>query len=317
MPYHDGAFGRRRFASMPWCPLLLSCFVLLGGCQSDPTKVDVKFEPLDKITLSTPLGGLVFSFSKEKEKATPSPAELARQAKASKGALLFSAFDFSTGPLPEGCKDFQAGRYGNLELPKDGAVVADIEHSVEALKKGPGAPDEAVIALAVYKSRAFRSVCGPTIKAKLKPGSRINGWVLNDKAFQSFAKISAEEIDVTPRIIIIVLEKSVFDRRLSPTAANLLLSRYRYDVPPNTDSLAFDPKTGSTVLTYSQDLGDVQIDGATRDALTGGVVRIFVGARYMYVVEFSTNTAGISDSKWAAFQTYIDSFRYVAPAGVN
>jgi len=291
---------------------LLAALFLLAGCEGMGTSV--KVQPIDNITLGTPLGKLVFSFAKEQEKATASPAELAKKADATKGSLLFRAYDFSTGPLPEGCKDFQSGRYGNFELTKED-TLGEIEKSVDKLEKGPGAPDEAVIALAVYKAPAFRSLCGPVTKAKLKPGSAINGWLLNERSFQAFAKINAEEIDVTPRITIIALEKSVFDRRrLDATAANLLLSRYRYDVPPNTDSLAFDPKTGSTLMAYSQALRDVAIDGATRDALTGGVVRIFVGARYLYVVEFTTNTAGISDTKWNAFQSYVDSFRYVAPA---
>jgi hypothetical protein len=310
--FADRFENRHRLSNWLASGPLLASLLVLAGCPTDPTKVDVVFKPPEAITLSTPFGSLVFSFSKEKEKTVASADQLAKQSAPSKDSLLFREFDFNTGPLPEGCKPFEAGRYGNFEFPDDGAAVAGIRKKVEALRAETGAPDEAAIALAVYEARAFRSLCGPATMAKLKPGSRINGWLLNDKAVKVFGGAGQAEIDVTPRITIIALEKKEFEGRLKPTAMNVLLSRYRYEIPPNSDSVAFDPKTGSTVLTYTWDLRDVALGNATRDVLAGGVLRIFIGKRYIYLIDFYTNTAGISDSKWTAFQTYVDNFRYVA-----
>jgi hypothetical protein len=186
-----------------------------------------------------------------------------------------------------------------------------LRKKVDALRTDTGVPDEAAIALAIYEADAYQSLCGPATAAKLKAGSRINGWVLNEKAVEKFQATGQGEIDVTPKIIITVLSKDAFKGRLKPTAINVLLNKYRFDIPPNSDTLAYEPKTGTTVVAYSQDLQDVAVGNLTRSFYAGGILRIFVGKTHIYLIEFQTNTSGISGSVWDGYQKYLDSFTYV------
>jgi len=301
--------------AVAWAGLLLAAAV--AGCNTNPgqgSNLNVEYTAPQSIELATPFGTIRLNFAKEKERVAASTAQLAKPPAGAKDPLLFREFDFATGPLPEGCSRFEDGQYARFVFPKDGAPLEGIEKRVESLKRDTGSPDEAVIALAIYQARAFRSLCGPETLAKLKPGSRINGWTLNEKAVELYKARGQEAVDVTPKIIIIALDKNAFGGRLKPTPINVLLSKFRFEVPPNSDSIAFDPKTGATILAYSMDYQNVTIGDVTRNAMAGGFTRIFVGQRYIYLIEFSTNTAGISENKWNSYQDYANSFRYVGEA---
>jgi hypothetical protein len=294
--------------------LLLVSLAGLAGCKTNPgdtPDINVSFRPPEAVRLVTPLGTLEFSFGAEQKRVVSTGNQLATQSSPTKDSQLFRQFDFDTGPLPEGCKPFETGRYGRFVFPNDGAAIGAIRKNVETLKSDTGAPDEAVIALAIYEARAFQSLCGPATLAKLKRGSQINGWALNERAVARFKASEQEEIDVTSKIVIIALDKKQFEGRLKPNAVNVLLSKFRYELPPNSDSLAFDPKTGATVLAYSMDYQNVTIGKVTRDVLSGGFLRIFVGKTYIYLIDFTTNTAGVSENMWNAYKQYAESFRYV------
>lgn len=273
---------------------------------------------LDTIKIPTPFGPIEFSFSKEEARRVASPKELQKGSAANADApdgLMFRPFEFDTAVLPEGCQPFQSGKYGNFLLTEK--MLEAIRGKVDGLRKDTGAPDEAALALSIYESRAFQSLCGPQMNAKLQRGSQINGWRLTDAALDKFNKLGQTEVDVTPQIVIIALSKKEFEGRLKPTAVNVLLSKYRFEVPPNADSLAFDPKTGTTLLTYSMDYQNVQLGGRTRDVTSGGFIRIFVGRSYVYVMEFSVNTVGMSPKRWRALQDYLSSFRYVGDSSAE
>lgn len=294
--------------------LSLAALSCLQGCTTNPT---IELNPLSSITLPTPFGTLVFNFDKERQRVAGSTEQLAKQPDISKDPLRFRQYDFYTGPLPEGCQPFKAGRYGNFVFSNNEEVIANIRKKHEENKAKIDSPDEAAIALAIYDATAFRSRCGPLTMAKLMPGSRINGWLLNEEAVKLFEKAGQREVDVTPTITIVAINKKEFENHLKPTSANLLLSRFRFEIPPNADSLASDPKTGSIVLAYSMTLQDVMLGNDTHHVLSGGVMRIFIGKTHIYLIDFSADTDGIPENKWAAYQKYIDSFRYVGEVAGN
>jgi len=311
---HEPNLARYKGSKKMRALILVISIAALAGCQTVP----VRFAPLKTIDIHTIFGIVTLNFSQEEQRVVSSADQLAKQPPASKDSLLFRDFGFDTGLLPEGCQPFEDGRYGNFVFPNDGAAVASIRKKIEDLKKQNGfPPDEAAIALSIYEARAFRSLCGPPTMAKLKTGSKINGWLLNEKTVESFKTAGQGEIDVTPKIIIVAFNKKEFEGHLKPTAANVLLSKFRFEVPPNSDSVVSDPKTGSTILAYSENLQDVMLGNVTRNVSRGGVLRIFVGKTYIYLIDLYTSTTGIVESKWLAYQKYVDSFRYVGEGTGN
>lgn len=284
---------------------------VLHGCSQNPS-VDISFNPLESIKIPTIIGTIELNFGKEKQRIAASTGDLEKRSSAdSPDSLRFREYDFNTGPLPQGCKPFESASYGRLAFPDDGKAVDGIREKIKNLKEHGFAPDEAIIALATYDAIAFRAYCADRTWAKLKVGSKINGLRLNRQAVELFKSKGQAEIEVTPRITIIALSKQEFQGRLKPTAANLLLSMFRFELPPNTDSLSSDPNTGATVLAYSEKLEDVILGTSTRHVLAGGSLRIFVGKTYIYLIDVYTNTAGITEKQWKTYQDFVESFRYV------
>ena len=298
---------------MKWLIAASLAMVLIGCSTTQPGGVAVSVTPVSGLKLPTPFGPIEVDFTKQAKQAVASADQLPPSEANSKAASVghrFAQFAFYTGKLPDGCKDFEGAQYGSFALSS--MSMSDIEKLIAGWKKGIGVPAEASIAFSIYNADAFRSLCGPVTAATLVPGSKINGWLLNPKAVEAFATRGQSEVDVTPSITIIVLDKNAFQGTdLLPTAANVLMSRYRFEIPPNVDSLAFDPKSGSLTLAFSRDYRDVTVKGATRNFFAGGFERIYVGDKYIYLIDVVTNTAGISESSWNAYQDFVNSFRYV------
>ena len=259
-----------------------------------------------------PIGSFEFNFAKERERAVASAGDLPRPAPSAPQEILrFSDYEFTTGPLPEGCNSFEAGRFKTFRLTDD--AFAQVRKRVEDTKKQYGwVPDDMALAFSMYEATAFRSVCGPEVVGRLQPGSKINGWQLTEEAARIFQSVGQMEVRFQPSISIMVLSKKEFDARLKPTAANLLISRYRFEIPPNYDSLVSDPQTGSAFLTYTEKLEDIRIGAETNHHIYGGgIVRIFTGKTYIYMIEIYAFTPGISEKQWESYRKYADSIRYV------
>jgi hypothetical protein len=292
---------------------LTAAFVVLAslaGCLATVGGVKVT---VNSLTIPTPFGILEINFSDEEREKKVATVDQLETPDTLKGALSFPSYDFITAPLPEGCKPFgDPAKYGNLNFLDDGKTFKKIEESVNGLITEYGSPpSDVAIAWSLYNAMAWQSWCGTSKIAKLEIGSKINGWVLNEAGLNQYKIMEQPEIDVTPKITIIAIDKKVFAGHLKPTSINLLLSKYRYEISPDAESIISDPKTGSIILTYRLNLENVKIGSMPRNILAGGVIRIFVGKNYIYVIDFYSNTDAINKDQWDEYKKYINSFKYV------
>jgi hypothetical protein len=285
--------------------LTIGALVVIFGIAWWTGRPSITWEP------PIPVGKLKFDFSEEKKHAVSSTAALSKLVNKSLGELVeFPDYQFGIGKPPLGCKPFETAKFKDFAMGEKGFKA--IEASIKQTEKGYGwIPDDMALSFALYQASALRSSCGPEIIAQLQSGSRINGWLVTDKALPNFRRVEQSEVRMEPNILVIALNKAKLQGRLKPTASNLLMSRYRFEIPPNYDTLTGDPTEGIAVLTYSLKLENVRVANKIRDVLAGGIVRYYTGAEYLYIVDFFAFKPETTDEQWQRYTKYMDTFHYV------